>query len=142
MKWWVVLLIGAAIVLGSGMSSLEKIVEKIALAIKEFEGWKVGSRSYRNNNPGNLKSAGQIGLVGIDETGHAIFDSLTSGWNALKNQIRIAIIGKSYVYTPSDSLYEFFSKYSEANSAQYAQFVASKLGVVPETKLSELEGLL
>jgi hypothetical protein len=114
------------------------VISKMANAIKEFEGWVPGSRSYRNNNPGNLKYAGQKGATGQDETGHAIFDTYQSGWNALMNQLKLAFSGTSLFYNPAMSLYEFFGKYAEGNSVQYAQYVAGKLGVSPDSKLSQL----
>jgi hypothetical protein len=114
------------------------VIERMALAIREFEGWYEGSRSYRNNNPGNLKFAGQAGATGQDESGHAIFESYAAGWNALKRQLRAAFLGTSRVYSPSDSLYTFFGKYAEANSVSYAQYVAAKLGADPSAPLSNL----
>lgn len=122
----------------AGKRGLENILNAMAAAIKEFEGWYVGSRSYRNNNPGNLKYAGQPGATGADESGHAIFDSYASGWEALKNQLRIAFTGASRVYGPGDNFYDFFGKYAEGNAPQYAEFVAGKLGVSPFDTLGSL----
>jgi hypothetical protein len=41
-----------------------------------------GSKSWRNNNPGNLRYAKQKGSLGADNDGFAIFDSLASGEKA------------------------------------------------------------
>ncbi len=123
-------------------SAVETIIEKIAEAIKEFEGYYPGSRSYRNNNPGNLRNVqGLAGQIGLDETGHIIFDSFESGWNALKRQIRLVFSGQSHVYTLDDSLLSFFSKYAEANQGPYAAYVAGRLGVNPNTTFRELGAL-
>jgi hypothetical protein len=116
----------------------EWIVEGMAKAIKTFEGWYEGSRSFRNHNPGNLKFAGQPGAIGADETGHAIFDSDISGWEALKRQIRAAFTGASHVYSVNDTFYSFFSHYAEGNSRQYAEYVADQLGVDPNSTLGSL----
>jgi hypothetical protein len=136
-KFWI-LIIGIILMALLGKKSMESIVEKIAYAIKSFEGWFEGSVSQRNNNPGNLKYVGQFGAVGADDEGHAIFDTFANGWNALKNQIRIAFTGQSHVYSPDDTFYTFFAKYAEGNARQYAEYVAEKLGVSPETKLGDL----
>jgi hypothetical protein len=127
----------AAIVL-MGRRLVAPAVETMARAIMNFEGWHAGSRSERNNNPGNLKFAGQPGAIGQDDGGHAIFNSFESGWNALIRQLEAAFHGQSAVYSPEDSLYEFFAKYSEANSEPYAEFVAQALGVTPETTLRQI----
>lgn len=110
----------------------------MAYAMRQFEGWKPDSRSERNNNPGNLKFAGQPGAIGQDETGHAIFDSYESGWKALLTQIMIAFTGESKIYSPENTLYEFFAKYSQRNQKAYAEYVAQRLGVSPQTKLKDL----
>lgn len=120
------------------MMGLDTIVEIMAKAIKEFEGWFEGSRSYRNNNPGNLKFASQPGATGADDSGHAIFTSYQAGWDALKRQIRAAFTGVSHVYSVNDTFYSFFSKYAEGNSTQYAEFVAGRFGVSPNSKLGDL----
>lgn len=112
-------------------------MEDWALAIKEFEGWFVGSRSYRNHNPGNLRySKYQLGL---DSGGYAIFKDYETGWKALLFQLEIAVDGRSNVYKPSDTLLEFFSKYAPSSDNNhpetYAKFVANKLGVDLNTEI-------
>ena len=142
MKWlWIALGIGVILTLGAGVAvvtGLDEIVNKMAEAIKSFEGWSPGSRSYRNNNPGNLKFAGQAGAVGEDEEGHAIFASYAEGWSALQRQIRAAFTGISHVYGLTDTLYSFFAKYAEGNSTEYAEYVAAQLGVSPDDNLASI----
>jgi hypothetical protein len=118
------------------------VLEKMAAAIMEFEGWYAGSRSQRNNNPGNLKYAGQPGAIGQDDEGHAIFSTFEDGWRALIRQLTAAFTGRSRVYSPEDTLYDFFGKYAEANSRQYAEFVAGKLGVSADETLASLAEVL
>lgn len=117
------------------------MIERMAMAIREFEGWYPGSRSWRNNNPGNLKFAGQAGAVATDDQGHAIFDSQASGWAALIHQLTLAFSGQSHVYGPGDTLYSFFGKYAEGNRVQYAEFVAARLGVAPDATLAQIGGM-
>ena len=112
-------------------------ISEMARAIQSFEGWSERSISQLNNNPGNLKFAGQPGAVSKDGQGHAIFDSYASGWLALLNQIRIAVDGTSRIYNPDMSFYDFFSKYAEKNSSDYANYVAGRLGVSPQATLRE-----
>ena len=113
-------------------------IEKMAHAIMRFEGYYEGSRSYRNNNPGNLKAAKQIGLINTDDEGHAVFADFRVGWNALVHQLNQACSGASKIYKPWQTLTQFFAIYAE-ESKYYAQFVATMLGVSTETTLKELK---
>lgn len=133
--------LGVVIMASTGKTVVDNVITRMAAAIKSFEGWSVGSRSYRNNNPGNLKAAGQAGVTGSDDQGHAIFASYQAGWDALVNQLTLAFTGRSHVYTPDDSLYDFFGKYAEGNSTQYAEYVAAELGVSPNSTLAQIGGM-
>ncbi len=125
-------------------------LEKMAYAIREFEGWaypggkdrtgKVhpqGSLSYRNHNPGNVRwSKYQEGKRG----GYSYFKDYETGWKALLFQIEIAYNGKSQVYKPTDTLLTFFEKYAPSEDhnhpEEYAKFVAKALGVGLDVPLS------
>lgn len=112
---------------------------RMAEAIRDWEsGGNTNARSYRNNNPGNLKFAGQPAAIDSDPEGHAIFSTYLDGWNALIRQLEIAFNGTSRVYNPRMSLYEFFDRYAEANSSNYAEMVAGRLGVSADTTLQEI----
>lgn len=115
------------------------VIGTMAEAIQTFEGWYEGSISYTNNNPGNLKFAGQPYATGQDRFGHAIFDTYEHGWNALIAQLE-AIFQNKYptLYNTEMTLYDMFARYAEANSVPYAEFVAEKLGVSPDTQLKNL----
>lgn len=145
MNKWILgaIILGGAVVMskktGIVSAGLEAVIDTMAAAIQDFEGWYPGSRSYRNNNPGNLRNvSGLPGQIGMDETGHIVFASYTDGLNALKRQIRIVFTGQSHVYSPDDTINSFFSKYAEANQIPYAASVAAALGVSPNTKFSQL----
>jgi hypothetical protein len=107
----------------------------MAAAIQKFEGWYPGSRSYRNNNPGNIRWFGSkfpswmVGATGTDESGHVIFDTVAHGTQSLVNLLTMAITGKSSIYKPTDTIYDFFGKYAEANQSSYANSVASALNM-------------
>lgn len=125
---------------GKGKVEAQKSrIEEWAAAIKEFEGWFVGSRSYRNNNPGNLRwSKYQMDTDG----GFSVFKDYETGWKALIFQLTIAVDGRSKVYKPEDTLHEFFAKYAPSvdnnHPETYAKFVAQKLGVTINTQIKEL----
>lgn len=119
-------------------------------AIKEYEGWfppgknlkyPLGSLSWRCNNPGNLRPAGQKGMTGV-KSGFAVFATYEDGYQALYNQILLAVTGKSKVYSPDMTLLEFASKFaptSDGNDPQeYAVFVAKRLKVKLDFVISHL----
>lgn len=124
-------------------------VKEWALAIKDYEGYfppgekyPKGSRSYRNMNPGNLKYASQYGATGKDDKNFAIFASYKLGWEALIRQLRAAATGSSRVYRPYMTIQEFFRVYAPAHDNNepdaYALYVANKLKISINTKISEL----
>jgi len=139
---WLWFLLGALGITLLMMTSGVNVIERMAKAIQRFEGWFPGSRSYRNNNPGNLKGGAWPGIIGQDKDGFLVFDSFESGWNALKKQLEMAFTGASAVYNPSMTLFEFFSRYAPSSDlnepARYAAFVAKELDVTPDTKLLEI----
>lgn len=110
----------------------------LAEAIKQHEGWFPGSRSYRNNNPGNLMYAGQAGAIGADDAGFAIFDSYQDGWNALLNQLQLyaergLTIGQ---------MLEIYAPPSDNDTQAYIQSVvnylnANGVNATPDTLVSQ-----
>lgn len=115
------------------------IYDRIAKAIMEFEGYFEGSVSHRNNNPGNLKNFGQFGPeVGTDNQGHAVFPTFQDGYRALVDQVKRFFRPSGSLYNSSMNLYQIFGKYAEANSKQYAEFVASRIGADPKAPVSQL----
>ena len=122
----------------------------LAAAIQSFEGWYKGSVSYKNNNPGNLKWAGQSKAIGKDNQGHARFATYKDGWDALIYQLKIIANGTSNAFTNrarSDfgikncgdlNIFQFCSIFAEANTAQYATHIATKLGISQSTQLKTL----
>ncbi|MDE2019896.1 MAG: hypothetical protein KGJ13_06140 [Patescibacteria group bacterium] len=82
----------------------------LAEAIQTEEGYYPGSRAYRNNNPGNLRYAGQYGAIGQDGAGFAIFPDYQTGFNALVAQLRL-----DATRNPQWTLYDFISHYAPAS---------------------------
>lgn len=150
MKWvWPLIIGGLIMTIFLGRKLIAPHLEKMARAIMDFEGWNSDSVSARNNNPGNIKAipgtifeVGKSGVVSSDLGGHAIFDSFESGWNGLITQLKYAFENRSRVYKSSDTLYDFFGKYAEANSRPYAEYVARQLGVSPNATLDNISLLV
>lgn len=101
-----------------------------------------GSLSYRNKNPGNLKYVGQLKATGRDAQGFAIFPTYEDGFNALQAMILGVVRGKSHVYKPTCTIYEFFAIYAPVsdhnNPKAYAEYVAKKVGVEPTVTLQTI----
>ena len=112
-----------------------KVIDYItpfALAIQEFEGFTPGSKSFRFNNPGNIKNS----------LGEFIqFTSYDEGFLYLKNYIKRACTGEHRAYKPSFTIRQFVEVYApdpEPIPTNYANFIAKKLGVYPSKKIGEL----
>jgi hypothetical protein len=119
----------------------KSVVERLAEAIAEFEGFYVkGTLAERNNNPGNLIwspfMAGQ-------RDGFAYFNSKADGWKALKYQITLIFDGNSQYYQPMMSIQKFVDVWASTSSQEerdnYSEFIAERFGVGVWNKLNELE---
>ena len=126
------------------------------LGIQEYEGYvkpgekgrdgkiyTVGSRSFKNCNPGNLKYRSDMLLaIGQDSAGFARFATYKDGFMALNNKVKNACEGKSSVYFPEDTILKFFQKYAPTSDGNYpeiyAKFVANKLGVKTSFQIKNL----
>lgn len=127
-----------------------------ALAIQEHEGWFVGSRSYRNNNPGNMKYGTYVktwgNAYGQDDKGFARFYSYDDGFDCLCGFLRdtanwLMIPYRAYaqkhgISRDEFSLLDFFEVYAPSGDDndphRYAEVVAMRLGVPPETPIKDL----
>jgi hypothetical protein len=117
-------------------------LEAVADAIMQFEGWKLGSRSYVNRNPGNLRLQGRT----ADDRGYTIFPDLPTGYAALLRELQSKFTGQnSHGIGPSSTLLSLFNVYappSDNNPTNaYAAFVANWVGTAlnkPITVESEL----
>lgn len=106
-------------------------------SIETYEGFYPGSRSFRNNSPGNVRysSVGYLPIYGMvlkDKDNFAIFQNYQTGWLYLKN----LIIHKARLH-PEWSLVSLMKEYapeSDGNSPQnYATYLGKRLGVNPYT---------
>jgi hypothetical protein len=97
-----------------------------------------GSRSFRNNNPGNLRYTGQQGSVGKDGNGFAIFPSYELGKQAHIRQIQL---DAQRGYTIADFISKFAPK-EENFSEDYTAFLLRRFPEFhPETSLNDINEL-
>lgn len=110
-------------------------IDKWCEAIKKMEGAKPS-----RNNPGNLRFVGQ--MFAVNDNGFCKFDTYQHGYNALKKLLVNACTGKSKVYHPTMTLYDFYNVYAPSsdgnNPKHYAEFVAKVIGVSPTIQIREL----
>jgi hypothetical protein len=112
-------------------------------AIAQFEGFNdPANRAARNHNPGNLKFANQPGTIGKDPDNFAVFSDDASGFQALYRQL-----AKYVSDFPNYSILQITARYlgqpvptvdQEGNAFTYANYVATQLGVDPDTTLGQL----
>lgn len=100
-------------------------LEATADAIMHFEGWIIGSRSYENRNPGNLRLTGRT----ADDKGYTIFPDLPTGYAALLRELQSKFSGANvHGIGPASTLLALFNVYappSDDNPTNaYAEFVA------------------
>lgn len=138
-----------------------KLIEALADSIWRFEGWippgadpkfPLGSRSWRNRNPGNLRPILTPGApkVPVDDRQYRVFDSLAQGWIALLNDITAKLDG-SHGLTDDSTLRNFFDIYAPSEddndpnkyARQVAIWLSRDLGttIAPETTLGQLKQL-
>jgi len=102
--------------------------DEVAIAIPE-----TSRLAYVNNNPGNLRFAGQSGAV-PGEGGFAYFPSPYAGYKALEKQMRIdADRGLTL-----RQLIEKYAPPEENDTELYIQQIADQLGVSENTKIDTL----
>lgn len=105
------------------------VLDSFAAEIQHFEGWYPGSRSYRNNNPGNIRPGSlSLGQIGIDSGGFAIFPDYETGYDALVNDIYAKFTGHTRTgLGPDSTAVQFFQVYAPAtdnnNPTAYATAV-------------------
>jgi hypothetical protein len=99
-------------------------LEYFADAIMHFEGWALGSVSYRNRNPGNLEGAATA--TGKDDRGYSIFPSLVDGYTALLEDLTAKFTGKTRTdIRPTSTILQFFQAYAPSSDHNYPQNYAA-----------------
>jgi hypothetical protein len=129
-----------------------------ANAIKRHEGFYPGSRSYRNNNPANMRFAewmrSDLKAIGKDKDNFAIFKTYEDGWQALLKFLEYAQSDLLRPYKGNPTLFEFYAGRIDPatglreggyapesdgnNSNRYAQDVADRIGVTIDTRIKSI----
>jgi hypothetical protein len=123
-------------------------LEQLALAMITVEGWywtgqksyAQGSRSFRNHNPGNLRSSPfQVGNDG----GFAVFRTDLEGWQAMIWDLQNKALGKTITglngnSTLKDLIWKWAPPSDNNNSQAYLNAVCRMTGFLPTMKLKEL----
>ncbi len=131
---------------GTGTSGGTSVppLESIADAIMSFEGWRPGSRSYRDRNPGNLEHGQKT-----DADGYDTFDTFVAGYAALLTELRSKFTGNNvHGIGPASTMQQLMNIYAPPSddnpTTAYCQYIcdwASRaLGrtVVPGTLLGDI----
>ena len=102
--------------------------EEIIEAIKTFEGWSDGTRSWRNHNMGNIRCgsfATRHGATDCDSGGYAIFPDDDTGRDAL---IYLLFHTKSYRDLTIPEAMERYAPSEDNNHPErYADFIIERL---------------
>ena len=113
-------------------------LESLCAAIQKQEGWYPFSRSWRNNNPGNLRSSP---FASGAKGGFATFANYASGWLALWWDVWMKCQGKTRTGLNQDStlrdLVRVWAPVTDGNDPfGYALKIAAQLNVPTSTPLS------
>src|ERR1051326_2124040 len=104
------------------------VLESLADAFMQFEGFHRDSRSWRNRNPGNLRPTDPSQAT--DGQNYRVFPSLADGFAALRSDLNAKLHG-SHNLQPTSTLLDMLSVYAPAgdhnNPTAYAMFVLSWL---------------
>lgn len=120
----------------------QQVIDIMAEAHARFEGFYIpGTIPEKLNNPGCLVYVGQAGAV-KHTSGFCQFTTKQQGWDALKRQLELNVSGVSTLYNLEMTFYDYINVYAstspEHERKNYAEYMASRLGVTPTTKLKEL----
>jgi hypothetical protein len=120
-------------------SGLGSLVDKIATVIAQVEsGGDPNAVSFRHNNPGNLRSWGDLPVVG----GYVQFPTMEAGIAAEKHQIE-KNIGRGLTlkefFAGKKGIYGGWAPTNDKNDpGAYAATVGKRIGVAPDVPLNKL----
>ncbi len=115
-------------------------INRLGFAISKAEGCGIpGALPTRAKNPGDLK-LGDVGNGLLD--GKTIFTTAQDGWNALFNQLKLIVGGKSGFYTVNDTFEQMARTWTgNDNWASWAATVTAQLKVAQSTRLGDFLGV-
>lgn len=103
-------------------------IDAVATAIMDREGFRPGTRSFRNNNPGNLRGP----AVGIpeDDKGFLILADFITGYERLWDDLFDKFTGHNdHGLGPASTVLDLFNVYAPSadgnDTNAYASFVAA-----------------
>ena len=100
-------------------------LESLCAAIQKNEGWYPLSRSWRNNNPGNLRSSP---FASSARGGFAQFANYASGWLALWWDVWMKCQGRTRTgLTPNSTLLDLATAWAPASDGNHPAAYAAKL---------------
>lgn len=115
-------------------------LREFALSIQKHEGWYPGSRSWRNNSPGNLRySKFQSGV----RDGFAYFKDYETGLAALEWDVKQKCLGNTSTgLGPNSTIEDFFKFFAPSSDGnyplEYAAGIAREIGISPLSQLREI----
>ncbi len=118
-------------------------IQDWANAVKEAEGWSIGSPSYTHNNPGNLGYTTLTASWGArqgtkkSDGGHfAFFQDYATGFKALCNFLTLGCQDRLKAFHNARTLESFMKVYAGNPPIAYIQGIAFLLKVPPNTNIS------
>lgn len=114
-----------------------KPLSPFADAIAKAEGFYIsGSRSQRNNNPGDFILAPPASNYTSKSDGtYAVFDNPQDGWQALEDQLDLIRRGASNNYQITMTFLQMAKAYSPDGFQNWANNVATALGANPAEQI-------
>ena len=117
-------------------------IDSFASAIAHAEGFNVKhSIPAKYHNPGDIKSRPNFhpfpGQKAIGKGGHIIFKTDKAGWDALNDQIKIMIDGRSKHFNPNMTIVQVAKRYAQ-NWKPWVKIVTHELNVNPNITLKKL----
>lgn len=122
----------------------------LAIAMQKFEGFiaqrgpKSGSRSWRNNNPGNLRDSGLTRRFAEKiEDGYAIFPDYYTGLFTMLLDLQAKSMGRTSTgLGPTSTIKQLITTWAPPHDNNdpdaYTRFVCEATGLKPESRLAEL----
>lgn len=140
MQWFLIILgIGAVSLLTGGAvmaSSFGRPLSTFADAIAHAEGfYTVGSRSNRNNNPGDFILAPPASnYTSVSDGTYAVFDTVADGWQALEDELDMIRRGVSH-FKPMFTFEQLAQGYSPDGWQNWSVNVAKYVGATPNEQI-------
>lgn len=113
-------------------------IKRLARAIGFAEGFNIaGSRPQRNHNPGDLTL--DVTGKGVGKDGpFVVYATDEDGQSALEWLVTLMLTGRSTIYTPTMTIAEVSTHYTQTEQGSWAANVAGYLGVSVNTPINSV----